>query len=177
MGLRGRGLHRTIAGSGLFSVAMFAAMALFAGAALAEEKEKEPIAILELGAAGAWDIHGGSAFGPAAAVEFEPIKNYLVIEAGLTPFFDGNGHADWDFDLLFRHSFELSKTVEFEPGIGPSWTSSGQVGASASLEFMIWPWQERKFGWFIDPTYSVTAGHGQTQQTLGVAVGLLFGIQ
>jgi hypothetical protein len=159
------------------SVAMVAAMALCAGAASAEEKEKEPVAILELGAAGAWDIHGGSAFGPAAAVEFEPIKNYLVIEAGLTPFFDSGGHADWDFDLLFRHSFELSKTVEFEPGIGPSWTSSGQVGASVSLEFMIWPWQERKFGWFIDPSYSVTAGHGQTQQTLGVAVGLLFGFR
>jgi hypothetical protein len=177
MGLRGRGLRRVIAGGAVLSMATIAATGLFAGAALAEDKEKEPVAILELGAAGAWDIHGGSAFGPAAAVEFEPIKNYLVIEAGLTPFFDGNGHADWDFDLLFRHSFELSKTVEFEPGIGPSWTSSGQVGASASLEFMIWPWQERKFGWFIDPSYSVTAGHGQTQQTLGVAVGLLFGFQ
>jgi hypothetical protein len=177
MGLRGRGLCRVIASGAVLSVAMLAAVALCAGAASAEEKEKEPVAILELGAAGAWDIHGGSAFGPAAAVEFEPIKNYLVIEAGLTPFFDSGGHADWDFDLLFRHSFELSKTVEFEPGIGPSWTSSGQVGASVSLEFMIWPWQERKFGWFIDPSYSVTAGHGQTQQTLGVAVGLLFGFR
>jgi hypothetical protein len=177
MELCGRGLRGVIAGGAVLSMATIAATGLFAGAASAEDKEKEPVAILELGAAGAWDIHGGSAFGPAAAVEFEPIKNYLVIEAGLTPFFDGSGHADWDFDLLFRHSFELSKTVEFEPGIGPSWTSSGQVGASASLEFMIWPWQERKFGWFIDPSYSVTAGHGQTQQTLGVAVGLLFGFQ
>jgi hypothetical protein len=72
-----------------------------------------------------------------------PIKNYLVIEAGLTPFFDNGGHADWDFDLLFRHSFEMSKKVEFEPGIGPTWSGSGQVGAVASFEFMIWPWQER----------------------------------
>jgi hypothetical protein len=55
---------------------------------------------------------------PTAAVEFEPIKNYLVIEAGLTPFFDNGGHADWDFDLLFRHPLELSKKAEFEPGIG-----------------------------------------------------------
>jgi hypothetical protein len=177
MAFFGREARGAIAGGRIVCVTMVAAMALCAGAASAEEKEKEPVAVLELGAAGAWDIHGGSAFGPAAAVEFEPIKNYLVIEAGLTPFFDSDRRAEWDFDLLFRHSFELSRTVEFEPGIGPSWTSSGQVGASVSLEFMMWPWQERKYGWFIDPSYSVTAGHGQTQQTLGVAVGLLFGVQ
>jgi hypothetical protein len=124
----------------------------------------------------AWDISSGSAFGPSAAVEFEPIKNYLVIEAGITPFFDNGGHADWDFDLLFRHSFELSKKVEFEPGIGPTWSSSGQVGAVASFEFMIWPWQERKFGWFVDPSYSYSFARGH-QQSLGLGVGLLFGFQ
>jgi hypothetical protein len=32
----------------------------------------------------------------------------------------------------------LSKKVEFEPGIGPSLSSSGQFGATASFEFMIW---------------------------------------
>jgi hypothetical protein len=175
MGLRGRLVRCAFAGARVLGMATIAVAAFAAGAASAEEKE--PVAILELGGAGAWDIHGASAFGPTAAVEFEPIKNYLVIEAGLTPFFDSSGRAEWDVDLLFRHSFELSKTVEFEPGIGPTWTSSGQVGASASLEFMIWPWQERKFGWFIDPSYSVTAGHGQTQQSLGLAVGLLFGFQ
>jgi hypothetical protein len=89
---------------------------LFSGVALAEEKER--VAILELGGAGAWDVNGGSAFGPTAAVEFVPIKNYLVIEAGLTPFFDNGGHADWDFDLLFRHSFEMSKKVESSQASG-----------------------------------------------------------
>ena len=140
----GRGSHRAIARGKSCDVAIAAALLLASGAALAEDKEKEPHAILELGAAGAWDVNGGSAFGPTAAVEFEPIKNYLVIEAGLTPFFDNGGHADWDFDLLFRHPLELSKKAEFEPGIGPTWSSSGQVGAVASFEFMIWPWQERK---------------------------------
>jgi hypothetical protein len=53
-------------------------------------------------------------------VEFEPIKDYLLIEAGITPFFDNSGHADWDFDLLFRRPFELSKRIEFEPGSGTS---------------------------------------------------------
>jgi hypothetical protein len=157
-----------------FVVKIATALMLFSGVALAEEKE--PVAILELGGAGAWDVNGGSAFGPTAAVEFEPIKNYLVIEAGLTPFFDNAGHADWDFDLLFRHSFELSKKLEFEPGIGPTWSSSGQVGAVASFEFMIWPWQERKFGWFMEPSYSYSFGRGH-QQSLGLGVGLLFGFQ
>jgi hypothetical protein len=172
MSPNGRGSCRAIARG--FVVAIATALMLFSGVALAEEKE--PVAILELGGAGAWDVNGGSAFGPTAAVEFEPIKNYLVIEAGLTPFFDNGGHADWDFDLLFRHAFELSKKVEFEPGIGPTWNSSGQVGAVASFEFMIWPWQERKFGWFVDPSYSYSFGRGH-QQSLGLCVGLLFGFQ
>ena len=100
-----------------------------------------------------------------------------MIEAGLTPFFDNGGHADWDFDLLFRHPLKLSKKVEFEPGIGPTWSSSGQIGAVASFEFMIWPWQERKFGWFMDPSYSYSLARGHNQQTLGLGVGLLFGFQ
>jgi hypothetical protein len=132
-------------------IALIAAISVAAGAALAQEKD--PVAILELGGAGSWNVRGGASFGPSAAVEFAPIKNYLVMEAGLTPFFD-NRRADWDFDVLFRHSFDLSKKVEFEPGIGPTWSSSGRFGAQASFEFMIWPWKERRFGWFVDPTYA-----------------------
>jgi hypothetical protein len=82
----------------------------------------------------------------------------------------------WDFDLLFRHPFELSKKVEFEPGIGPTMSSSGQFGAVASFEFMIWPWQERKFGWFVDPSYNYSFGRAH-RQSLQLGVGLLFGFQ
>jgi hypothetical protein len=64
---------------------------LVAGAASAGEKE--PAAVLELGAASTWDVGGGFTFGPSAALEFEPIKNDLVIEAGFTPFFDKGGRA------------------------------------------------------------------------------------
>ena len=118
---------------------------------------------------------GGASFGPTASVEFEPIKDRLLIEAGVTPFFDNSGHGEWDFDLVFRYPIELSKKVEFEPGIGPSLSSSGQIGAAASFEFMIWPWQERKFGWFVDPSYSVLFGPGH-QQSFGLAAGILVGI-
>jgi hypothetical protein len=89
------------------SLCAIVALLPLTGPVLAEEKA--PVAILELGGAGAWNMPGGSSFGPTAAIEFEPIKNYLLIEAGITPFFDNSGHADWDFDLLFRHPFELSK--------------------------------------------------------------------
>jgi hypothetical protein len=150
------------------------ALLAFVGSVLAEEKE--PVAVLELGGAAAWNMPGGAALGPTASVEFEPIKDNLLIEAGITPFFDNSGHADWDFDLVFRHPFELSKKVEFEPGIGPSLSSSGQIGAVASFEFMIWPWQERKYGWFIDPSYSVSFAPGH-QQSFGLAVGVLYGFQ
>ena len=150
------------------------AATLFVGIASAEEKE--PVAVLQLGGATAWNVPGSGAFGPTASVEFEPIKDNLLIEAGVTPFFDNSGHAEWDFDLVFRHAFELSKKVEFEPGIGPSLSSSGQFGATASFEFMIWPWRERKFGWFIDPNYSVSFAPGH-QQSFGLAIGVLVGIQ
>jgi hypothetical protein len=133
------------------------AATLLARTALAEDKD--PAALLELGAAGSWDIPGGSSFGPSAAIEFAPIKNYLVVEAGLTPLFDRSGRADWDFHLLFRHSFDLPKNVEFEPGVGPTWSGAGQVGATVSFEFMIWPSEERKFGWFVDPSMSFVPRH------------------
>jgi len=151
---------------------LIAALVVFPSALQAEEKE--PAAVVELGGAGAWiSAGGGSSLGPSVSVEFSPIKN-LSIEAGLSPLF-GNGPVDWDFDLLFRRPFDLSKTVEFDPGIGPTWGSTGQFGAQASFEFMFWPWNERKFGWFIDPTYGVSFTNGH-QQSFGLTVGLLIGI-
>jgi hypothetical protein len=150
-----------------------AAMMLFTDETSAAEKE--PVAVLELGAAGAWDLRGGSSFGPAVALEFEPVKDNLVIEAGLAPLFDRSGHADWDFDLLFRRPFDLSKKVEFEPGVGPTFNGSGQVGAQVSFELMIWTSAEREFGWFIDPSYSVSLAPGH-QQSVGLNLGLLFAI-
>lgn len=162
---------------GMFCALACAIAAAVLGAAKpSAAEEKEPIAVLELGGAGAWNMQGEFGFGPSAALEFEPIKDSLVIEAGLAPLFDRSGHADWDFDVLFRHPIDLSKKVEFEPGIGPTWNGAGQVGAQVSFEFMIWTSEAREFGWFIDPSYSVSfaAGH---QQALGLSFGLLFPIR
>jgi hypothetical protein len=136
--------------------------------------EKEPAALVELGAAGESEIRGASGFGPSAAVEFSPTKNF-EIEAGVTPLFGGQGRTDWDFELMFRRPFDLSKTLEFEPGIGPTLNGSGQVGVAASTELMIWPWPDRKLGFFIDPSYGVSlaAGHAQS---LGITAGILIPI-
>ena len=57
-------------------------------------------------------------FGPTVAVEVTPLKNWLEIEAGVTPLFS-NGHTELDTDLLFKKPFTLSNAVEFMLGVGP----------------------------------------------------------
>jgi len=161
-------------------LASMAALLLFAGAAQSEEKE--PSAIVAIGAAGEWGLReGGSSFGPAASVEVSAVKEWLEIEAGVGPFF-GGGHTQWATDLLFKKSFALSDAVEFEFGVGPEWmhtTGGGQsvdsIGGEAVIEFMFWPWPERKFGWYLEPSYGYDFGKGH-EQSLGVSVGLLIAI-
>jgi hypothetical protein len=156
-----------------------AAVALTNVQARAEEKEKEPLAIIELGGAGEWALSGGSSFGPSAAVEFEPIKNWLEIEIGTGPLF-GRGHSEWDTDVLFKKPFTLSDKVEFMVGAGPQWSQpfngAGSLGAEFALDFMFWPTRDRKYGWFIEPTYSYSFAR-EHEQSLGVSLGLLIPIQ
>jgi hypothetical protein len=65
-----------------------AALLLFVGQAEAADKEKEPSAILEIGGASEWSLqNGGASLGPSIAVEVEPIKEWLELEAGFTPLF------------------------------------------------------------------------------------------
>ena len=154
------------------------ALLLIAGAALAEDKE--PLAIFELGAAGEWGFNGGSAsFGPAAAGEFTPIKNWLEVETGVQTLFS-HGRIEWDTDFVFKKPFDLSPTVEFEPGIGPVWmhtVGSGRttIGAEVVAEFMFWPTPDRKFGWFLEPSYTYAFSNGH-EQSFGVNIGLLIPI-
>jgi hypothetical protein len=154
---------------------------LSAGTAQAEDKE--PFAVFEFGAAGDWGLNnGGSSFGPTAAVEFTPIKNWLVIETGVTALLS-RGQTEWGTDFVFKKPFDLSPNIEFEPGIGPVWihtTRGGRttdaIGAAFVLDFMVWPTPDRKYGWFFEPsyTYSFSRDH---EQSLSVSVGLLIPIQ
>jgi hypothetical protein len=152
-------------------------VALSTFVATARAEEKEPTAIIELGGTGEWGLPGASSFGPSAAVEFTPIKDWLEIEAGIAPMFSG-GRTEWDTDLLFKKPFTLSDKLEFMVGAGPAWTVSRagtKVGGEVALDFMFWPTPDRKFGWFLEPayTYSFSSGH---EQSLGVSAGLLIPI-
>jgi hypothetical protein len=150
------------------------ALSLFAGEAWAQEKE--PTAIVELGAAGEWDFPSGR-LGPTAAVEFTPIKDWLEIEAGVSTLF-GGGQREWSTDLLFKKPFTLSNKVEFMFGVGPEWTFSRdgtKVAGEIAADFMFWPTPDRKFGWFLEPSYSYSFSQGH-EQSLGVSVGLLIPI-
>jgi hypothetical protein len=146
--------------------------------------EKEATAIIEIGGAGSWNAAGGRAgFGPAFAVEFTPIEKWLEIEVGVTPLFSRNHSVEWNYDLLFKKPWDLSKKVEFMLGFGPGLAhtrESGRAVNSISAEivgdFMFWPGKRRKFGWFIEPgyEYSFAAGH---EKSLGMSAGLLIAIR
>jgi hypothetical protein len=165
-------------------VALLATL-LFVGRAFGQvdEKEKEPAAILEIGGAGEWALtHGTPSYGPNAAVEVTPIKEWLEIEAGVTPFFS-RGQTEWDTDLLFKKPWTLSKTAEFMCGVGPEWAhtarggnSTNSLGAEAALDFMFWPWPKRRFGWYLEPSYGYEFGRAH-EQSMSVSVGLLIAIR
>jgi hypothetical protein len=159
---------------------LIAAQLLFAGKAQAEDKE--PSAEVEIGGAGEWSLRdGGSSFGPTVAIEVTPLKDWLEIEAGVTTLF-GGGHTEWGADLVFKKPYALSDTVELTFGVGPEWlhkTVGGKmadsVGGEAVLDFQFWQLPERKFGWFLEPTYGYDFGRGH-EQSLGLSVGLLIAI-
>ena len=154
-----------------------------AATARAAEKEKEAIAEFELGVAGDWDFGGGAfSLGPSLGIEVTPIKNWLEIEAEVSPVF-GGGRTEWETELVFKKPFDVSDKLEVMPGIGPAWfyktghgESSNSVGAVALVDFQIWPSAERKLGLFIEPSYSYDFGR-EHEQSLGITGGLLIAIR
>jgi len=158
------------------------AILLLAGKVFAQVEEKEPVAIFEIGGAGEWELtHGTPGYGPNVAVEVTPIKEWLEIEAGVTPSFS-RGQTEWDTDLLLKKPYTLSRTTEFMFGVGPEWahTISGgkgtdSVAAEVAADFMFWPWPKRRFGWYMEPSYGYSFASGH-EQSMGVSVGLLIAI-
>jgi hypothetical protein len=147
-----------------------------------QTEQKEPAAILEVGAAGEWALtHGRPSYGPNLAVEFTPIPKWLEIEAGVTPFFS-RGQTEWDTDLIFKKPFTLSRTVEFMAGVGPEWAHTAANGiaantfaAEAAADFMFWPSPRRRFGWYLEPSYAYSFSSDH-DQSLSVTAGLLIAI-
>jgi hypothetical protein len=143
---------------------------------------RDPVAILELGAATSWNLSGGAAtFAPNLAAEMTPIENWLELEAGVSPFYTHNS-TEWDTDLLFKKPWTISPKAEFMLGIGPEWIHLKQHGQTANSiagelagDFMFWPTGRHRLGWFLEPAYdySFTRGH---PQSIGMSGGLLIGI-
>ena len=145
-------------------------------------EDKDPIAIVELGAATSWNFSGGAAtFAPNLAAEVTPIENWLELEAGVSPFYTHKS-AEWDTDLLFKKPWTLSRKAEFMLGVGPEWVhlrQNGKVTNSISGEvagdFMFWPARKHRFGWYLEPAYDYSFAGGH-QQSIGISGGLLIGI-
>jgi hypothetical protein len=154
-----------------------AALLLSAGTAHAEDKE--PSAVLALGAAAEWSQPGWLAsVGPKVGLEFPVIKDWLEIEISGSSLFR-RGQTEFGTGILFRKPFTLSDKVEFMIGVGPAFSYTAREGSKAageiSLDFMFWPTGEKKYGWFIEPSYSYSFMRGH-ERSLGVNVGLLVGI-
>jgi hypothetical protein len=63
-------------------------------------------------------------------------------------------------------------------GVGPQWTftrDGTKIAGEVALDFMFWPSSDRKFGWFLEPSYSYSFSK-EHEQSLGVTVGLLIAI-
>jgi hypothetical protein len=145
-------------------------------------KDKDPAAILEIGAATSWNVTGGAAtFAPNFAVEITPIENWLELEAGVSPFYTRSS-TEWDTDLLFKKPWTISRKAEFMLGVGPEWvyvrkngSATNSVAGEVAGDFMFWPAHRHRFGWFLEPAYDYSFARGH-QQSIGVSAGLLIGI-
>jgi hypothetical protein len=155
---------------------------LFSGIGFTQAVDKEPVAVVEVGAAPGWNVtNGGWSFGPTAAVEVTPIENWLELEMEATPSFRRHS-TEWDTDLLFKKPWTLSKKVEFMFGVGPEWihartygVTMNSVAGEAVLDFMFWPSAKHKFGWYLEPGCDYNFGRGH-ERSVGISGGLLIAI-
>lgn len=145
-------------------------------------RDDDPKAIFELGAATGWEVNGGAAtFAPNLAAEITPIDCWLELEAGVSPFYSRKSQ-EWDTDLLFKKPWTISKKAEFMLGIGPEWICLKQNGrwrnsiaAEIAADFMFWPTGKHRFGWYLEPAYDYSFAGGH-QKSIGISGGLLIGV-
>ena len=158
-------------------------LAILLDVGMASAEDKEPLAVIQLGAGAEWGLNaGGFGLGPTASVEFTPIKDGLEVETGISTVFS-KGQTEWDYDFVLKKPFDLSPYVEFEPGLGPVWMhtvgwgkATDAIGAEIISEFMFWPTLDRTYGWFLEPSYTYSFARDH-EQSFGVSVGLLIPIR
>jgi hypothetical protein len=155
---------------------------LCTGNAVAQVDDKEPVAVVELGAAANRSLtEGQSSFGPTVAAEATPIEHWLELEAGITPLFRRHS-TEWSIDLLFKKPWTLSNKMEFMLGVGPEWIHTNAFGikmdsvaAEVAPDLMFWPFRKHRLGWYLEPSYEYKFGPGH-EHSLGITGGLLIGI-
>ena len=49
-------------------------------------------------------------------------------------------------------------------------------GGEIALDFMFWPFEKKKFGWYLEPAYDYSFGKGH-EQSIGMSGGLLISIR
>jgi hypothetical protein len=160
--------------TGILIAAITLGTTVFAHTASAEDRE--PTAVVAIGGAGEWVLPGPASVGPSVSVEFTPIKDWLEIEVGAAALFR-RGVTEFETDVVFKKPFTLSDTVELMVGAGPAWSHTRQEGtkwgATFVLDVMVWPWPERKLGWFVEPSYTINQ---DSEKSLAVSIGLLVAI-
>jgi len=135
-------------------------------------EDKDPIAIVELGAATSWNVSGGAAtFAPNLAAEVTPIENWLELEAGVSPFYTHRS-TEWDTDLLFKKPWTISRKTEFMLGVGPEWVhlrqnrkATNSISGEMAGDFMFWPTGKHRFGWFLEPAYDYSFAGATSNQS------------
>jgi hypothetical protein len=134
--------------------------------------------VLELGANIERGVpNGPSNFGPALSVEVTPIEDWLEMEWGVEALTTA-AHTEVSADWLFKKPFQLAPGTELMIGAGPMLTRTlggpevgTHYGIEAVLDFMFWT--GRDLGWYLEPSWSRTAGSGE--RAVGLNFGLLIG--
>jgi hypothetical protein len=156
----------------MFALAAFVPAASRLDGQAVPKRDDDHRAVLEIGAVGQRSVGVSSTgIGGTVAVEFTPIENWLEVETGITAI-----RNEVSMDFLLKKPWRLSAKSEFMAGIGPElsrpWSGGTSLATEIVADWMFWP--KKNVGWYLEPSYSVTAWSGG-ERNLGVAVGLLVG--
>jgi len=66
--------------------------------------------------------------------------------------------------------------VGASPAFDSALGGTTKIGAEFALDFMFWPWPDRKYGWSLEASYTYSFINGR-EQSFGVSVGLLIAIR
>jgi len=117
--------------------------------------------------------------GAALTVERAVVENWLEIEVGVTRL-NKSGQSETGVGVTFKKPFQLSRNAEVMIGVGPQIVRSldaperrTSLAIEAVLDFMFWPTESRKFGWYVEPSYSFGLGNNKGERFLGGSTGLL----